>query len=74
MPQQKVVLKVLAHVAVDASGLAMQRDSLREQLKSQKAQDREKLFETGLVDSLTRAGKIKLHKDVITKLESSYRG
>jgi peptidyl-prolyl cis-trans isomerase D len=74
MPQQKVVVKVLAHVAVDASGLAMQRDSLREQLKSQKAQDREKLFETGLVDSLTRAGKIKLHKDVITKLESSYRG
>ena len=74
MPQQKAVVKVLARIDADPAGLPAERDALREQLKGQKAQDRERLFEAGLVDALTREGKVKLHKDVISRLESSYRG
>jgi peptidyl-prolyl cis-trans isomerase D len=74
MPQQKAVVKVLARIDADPAGLPAQKDALREQLKGQKAQDRERLFEVGLVDALTREGKVKLHKDVISRLESSYRG
>jgi peptidyl-prolyl cis-trans isomerase D len=74
IPDAKAVIKVLSHVDADAAALGPQRDTIREQLKAQKAQDRGKLFETGLVDALTREGKIKVHKDVVSRLQSSYRG
>jgi peptidyl-prolyl cis-trans isomerase D len=70
----KVVVKVLSHINADMGGLAVQRDTLREQLKGQKAQERAKLFEAGLVDSLTKQGKIKIHKDVVSRLQANYRG
>ena len=54
--------------------MAAQKDTIREQLKSQKATERSKLFEAGLVDALTRDGKIKIHKDVVSRLQASYRG
>lgn len=74
IPQSKAVVKVLAHVDADLSVLSAQREALREQLKGQKAQERGKLFEAGLVDALTREGKIRVHKDVVSRLQSSYRG
>jgi peptidyl-prolyl cis-trans isomerase D len=74
IPQTKAVVKVVSKVDADPAGLAAQRDTLREQLKGQKAQERGRLFEAGLVDALTREGKIKMHKDVVSRLQSSYRG
>ena len=74
IPQTKAVVKVLSHIDADPAGLAPQRDTLREQLKGQKAQERGRLFETGLVDALIRQGKIKMHQDVVSRLQSSYRG
>jgi peptidyl-prolyl cis-trans isomerase D len=74
VPEAKVVVKVLTRVDADPAGLAAQRDTIRDQLKGQKASQREKLFEAGLVEALTREGKIKVHKDVISRLEAYYRG
>jgi peptidyl-prolyl cis-trans isomerase D len=74
IPQMKAVVKVLAHSDADPSLLASQRDTIREQLKSQKATERSKLFEAGLVEALTREGKIKVHKDVVNRLQASYKG
>jgi peptidyl-prolyl cis-trans isomerase D len=74
IPQSKAVVKVVSKVDADPAALAAQRDTLREQLKGQKSQERGRLFETGLVDALTREGKIKMHKDVVGRLQSSYRG
>jgi peptidyl-prolyl cis-trans isomerase D len=73
-PQNKAVVKVLAQEGADPAGLAAQRDTIREQLKAQKAREREKLFEAGLVDALTKDGKIKVHKDVVDRLTANYRG
>lgn len=74
IPQSKAVVKVLGKVDADPAALAAQRDTLREQLKGQKAQERGRLFEAGLVEALTREGKIKMHKDVVSRLQASYRG
>ncbi len=73
-PEKKAVIKVVAHVQPDLAGLDAQKDAIREQLKSQKAKEREKLFEAGLVDALTKEGKIKVHKDVVSRLTANYRG
>ena len=74
MLDAKVVVKVVARVNADMAGLPAQRDAIREELKSKKAQERERLFEEGLRQSLIREGKIKIHQDVINRLTATYRG
>jgi peptidyl-prolyl cis-trans isomerase D len=71
---QVAVVKVLEHMNADPAGLAAQKDTIRDELKTKKAGERDKLFEAGLVDALTREGKIKIHKDVVSRLEAQYRG
>jgi peptidyl-prolyl cis-trans isomerase D len=73
-PDGTVVAKVIAHVDPDLSKLPEQRVALRDQIKSEKARDRNSLFETGLRDALVKQGKIKIHQDVINRLLASYRG
>jgi peptidyl-prolyl cis-trans isomerase D len=73
MPDATVVAKVTQHVDADMSKLAEQRNTIRESLKSEKARDRNTLFENGLVDELTREGVIKLHPEVMTRIISSFR-
>jgi peptidyl-prolyl cis-trans isomerase D len=73
-PDGQVIAKVAAHVPADMSKLAEQRNSIRDELKTQKARDREALFEAGLRESLIKSGKIKIHKEVIDRLISSYKG
>jgi len=67
-----MVSKVIAHVAPDLSKLPEQRAILRDEIKSQKAKDRNALFEVGVKDALTKQGKIKIHQDVFNRLLSSY--
>ena len=69
-----VVAKVVAHIAPDMSKLPEQRVAIREDLKRQKAQARNSLFDAGLKDTLVKNGTIKYHKEVIERLISSYRG
>ena len=73
-PDATVAAKVLQHVDPDLSKLPEQRVALRDEIKSQKARDRNSLFETGLRDALVKQGKIKIHQDVINRLLASYRG
>jgi len=73
-PDGPVVAKVVSHIAADPAKLAEQRIAIRDELKTQKARDRESMFEAGLRDALIKQGKIKVHQDVINRLISSYRG
>jgi peptidyl-prolyl cis-trans isomerase D len=73
-PDATVVAKVLQHVDPDLSKLPEQRVALRDDIKSQKARDRNSLFEAGLRDTLIKQGKIKIHQDVINRLLASFRG
>jgi hypothetical protein len=68
------VAKVISHVDPDPAKLPEQRVALRDEIKSQKARDRNSLFEAGLRDALIKQGKIKIHQDVINRLLASFRG
>ena len=72
-PDGTVIAKVIAHVQPDMAKLAEQRDSIRDDLKSQKARDRNMLFETGVRDALIKEGKVKIHQDVVNRLIANYR-
>jgi peptidyl-prolyl cis-trans isomerase D len=74
VPDGKVVVKVLSHVAADMSQFATQRSLLRDELKSKKARERDQLFEAGLREQLIKEGKVKIHEDVVNRLVANYRG
>jgi peptidyl-prolyl cis-trans isomerase D len=68
-----VVAKVVRKVAADPSKLAEQRAQIRDDIKGQKARDRNALFESGLKQDLLKSGKLKIYQDVVTRIISSYR-
>jgi peptidyl-prolyl cis-trans isomerase D len=73
-PDGAVVVKVVSHVPADMSKLADQRNTIRDDIKSQKARDRSGVFEVGLREALTKQGKIKVHQDVINRIIAQYKG
>jgi alkylated DNA nucleotide flippase Atl1 len=68
-----IVAKVLSHSGADLSQLAAQRAVIRDEIKSQRARERNTLFENGVKDMLIKQGKIKIHQDVINRLIGNYR-
>jgi peptidyl-prolyl cis-trans isomerase D len=68
-----VVSKVVGHVDADMSQLPAQRAAIRDDIKRQRAGDRNMLFETGVKDALIKQGKVKIHQDVINRLLATYR-
>jgi peptidyl-prolyl cis-trans isomerase D len=68
-----IVAKVISHSGADLSQLAAQRSTIRDEIKSQRARERNTLFEAGVKDMLIKQGKIKIHQDVITRLIGNYR-
>jgi peptidyl-prolyl cis-trans isomerase D len=74
IPDARVVYKVLGHNQADLAKLAEQRNAIRDELKSQKARERNALFEDGLRQTLIKEGKVRIHQDVVSRLTSSYRG
>jgi peptidyl-prolyl cis-trans isomerase D len=72
MPEWTVVAKVAAHIDSDMSKLPEQRAQIRDSIKGEKARERGQIFETGLVDELTRQGVVKLHNDVIKRIIASF--
>jgi peptidyl-prolyl cis-trans isomerase D len=67
------VMKVISHSGADMAGLAAQRNTIRDEIKSQRARDRNTLFENGVKDMLIKQGKIKIHQDVVNRLIANYK-
>jgi hypothetical protein len=67
-----VVARVIQHIPADMSKLPEQAASIRDEVKNQKARDREALFADGVRDALIKQGKIKIHQPVIKRLISNY--
>ena len=55
------------------SQLPAQRATIRDEIKSQRARDRNMLFETGVKDMLIKQGKIKIHQEVLNRLLATYQ-
>jgi peptidyl-prolyl cis-trans isomerase D len=68
-----LVGKVIERVAPDMSKLAQERNTIRDQIKGEKARDRATLFEAGLRETLTKQGVIKVHQNAISSLIAQYR-
>ena len=66
------VCKVVAKIPADMSKFAAERDSIRQQLKSDLAQERVALFEDGLLKHLVSQKKVKIHQDVINRIAAGY--
>jgi peptidyl-prolyl cis-trans isomerase D len=73
MPDGTVVAKVLQHIPADLSNLPAERVATRDQIKTQKAKQRDELFEAGLKERLIQEGKIKIHQNVINNIIAGYR-
>ena len=63
-----VVLSVLENQQPTEAEYAAKRDQIRDQLLQQKQQERFALFVSGLIDQMTRAGKIKRNEEEIKLL------
>jgi peptidyl-prolyl cis-trans isomerase D len=68
-----LVAKVVAHIPADMSQFEQARSGIRDDIKSQRARDRNTLFETGVREDLRKQGKIKYHQDVIDRIVAQYR-
>lgn len=72
IPDGTIVGKVVSHSKAEPAELAAQRSTIRDEIKSQKARDRNTLFEAGVREEMKRTGKLKYHQDVITRLVAQY--
>jgi peptidyl-prolyl cis-trans isomerase D len=72
-PDGTVVAKVIAHLPPDMSKFEAEKNTIRDQIKSDKARDRGTLFEAGLREALTKQGKIKIRQQAIQNLVAQYR-
>src|SRR5579862_1882437 len=70
----RVIAKVVSHTPADMAQFATLSDSIRDELKSKKARERNMLFEDGLREALTKEGKIKIHQQVVDRLIANARG
>ena len=70
---QTVVAKVAGQIPADLGLLGAEREGIVQALKSRKARSRQDLFEDGLVSELTRQGKVKIDKDMITRIRKDFR-
>ncbi len=66
-------VKVVGRTEADMSQLAAQHDQIVSVLKSQAARQRRELFTDGLVETLVKQKKIKIHDDNIKRMVASYR-
>lgn len=67
------IVKVTEKIEADMSKLAAERESFLVEIKRKKANERRELFEDGIVETLTREGKIKIHEAAIRRLMAAYR-
>jgi peptidyl-prolyl cis-trans isomerase D len=68
-----VVSKVVAKVPADLSLLPANRESIVQDLKQKKQQERRDLFYDSILSQLIKDGKVKKHPETIKRLVASYR-
>ena len=68
-----LVAKVVSKTPANMAELASQSDSIRGELRQQRARDRAQFFQEGLKERLKADGKLKIYQDVITRVVSAYQ-
>lgn len=73
IPDGKMVAKVLAFTPADSAALAGQRAKIVSDLRTKKAEERAKVFQQGLRQSMTASGKLKVNQDVVDRILATYK-
>ncbi len=71
---RQVIYKAVDRTPANEADLAAQRDALQQEIRDRKAQQRLSTFDDNVLAQLVKAGKVKVHQDVINRLLASYRG
>jgi len=69
----RIIAKVSGKTAADMSKLALTGPSIRDEIKSKRARERNAIFEDGVRQQLTKEGKIKTNQEAITRVIQGYR-
>jgi peptidyl-prolyl cis-trans isomerase D len=69
----RVVGKVTGRIASNLAELAAQGDGIRQELKQNRARERNSLFEDGIRRQLEKDGKLKVNQDVMKRLVAGYQ-
>jgi peptidyl-prolyl cis-trans isomerase D len=70
---QTVLVKLVDKVSPDLSKMGQERDTIVMQLKKKKSNERADLLRDSVVNYLTQKGKVKIHQDVMDRLQARYR-
>jgi peptidyl-prolyl cis-trans isomerase D len=70
---QTVLVKIVDKVTPDLSKMGQERDTIVMQLKKKKSNERADLLRDSVVSYLTQKGKVKIHQDVMDRLQARYR-
>ena len=69
----KLVAKVVAKIGANMAELAVQAETIKNELRQQKARERAQLFQDGLKDKLKADGKLKINDDVMKRILANYQ-
>jgi hypothetical protein len=70
---QTVLVKIVDRVTPDMSKMGQERDTIVMQLKKKKSNERAELLRDSVVNYLSQKGKVKIHQDVMERLQARYR-
>ena len=69
----KLVAKVVAKIGANMAELGFQAETIKNELRQQKARERAQLFQDGLKDKLKADGKLKINDDVMKHILANYQ-
>ncbi len=69
----RVIGKIESKTEPNPAELAAKSATIRDEIKSRRARERNSIFEDGVRQALQKSGKIKVHQDVINRLIASYQ-
>jgi peptidyl-prolyl cis-trans isomerase D len=70
---QTVLVKIVDRSTADLSKIGQERETIVKQLKDKKSREHFELVRDSVVSYLSQKGKVKIHQDVIERLQARYR-
>lgn len=70
---QTVLVKIVDRVTPDMSKMGQERETIVMQLKRKKSNERAEMLRDSVVNYLSQKGKVKIHQDVLEKIQARYR-
>ena len=70
---QTVLVKIVERSTADLSKMGQERDTIVKQLKDKKSRERFELVRDSVIEYLSQKGKVKIHKNVLDRIQDRYR-